>query len=164
MLPFFPKLQVCGRPSFLNHDTQGLLPYDMFATKLLTSPARMLALEPEQKVVWSPHGKTHGVVTFLLTLLKVAHHSGYHTGGIQARHGRGLPWQDPLPVLPQACVSAHQLGWIPGPALCPEAKACARALVMMTWKILKNCALSRSWSLRAYLCCLLTGTAPVHTL
>lgn len=29
---------------------QGLLPYDMFATKLLTSPARMLALEPEQKV------------------------------------------------------------------------------------------------------------------
>jgi len=29
---------------------QGLLPFDMFATKLLTSPARMLALEPEQKV------------------------------------------------------------------------------------------------------------------
>lgn len=30
--------------------TQGLLPYDMFANKLLTSQARMLALEPEQKV------------------------------------------------------------------------------------------------------------------
>jgi hypothetical protein len=29
---------------------QGLLPYDMFATKLLSSPARLLALEPEQKV------------------------------------------------------------------------------------------------------------------
>lgn len=32
------------------HDAQGLLPYDMFATKLLSSPARLLALEPEQKV------------------------------------------------------------------------------------------------------------------
>ncbi len=31
-------------------DTQGLLPYDLFATKLLTSSMRMLALEPEQKV------------------------------------------------------------------------------------------------------------------
>ncbi|GFH09144.1 uncharacterized protein HaLaN_04239, partial [Haematococcus lacustris] len=27
----------------------GLLPYHMFATKLLSSPARLLALEPEQK-------------------------------------------------------------------------------------------------------------------
>lgn len=31
-------------------DTQGLLPYDLFAAKLLGSPARLLALEPEQKV------------------------------------------------------------------------------------------------------------------
>jgi len=31
-------------------DAQGLLPYDMFATRLLSSPARLLALEPEQKV------------------------------------------------------------------------------------------------------------------
>ncbi|GIL99608.1 hypothetical protein Vretimale_4736, partial [Volvox reticuliferus] len=30
-------------------DSQGLLPYDLFATKLLSSPARLLALEPEQK-------------------------------------------------------------------------------------------------------------------
>ncbi|KAG2450199.1 hypothetical protein HYH02_000301 [Chlamydomonas schloesseri] len=30
-------------------DSQGMLPYDMFATKLLSSPARLLALEPEQK-------------------------------------------------------------------------------------------------------------------
>ena len=30
-------------------DSQGLLPYDMFATRLLSSPARLLALEPEQK-------------------------------------------------------------------------------------------------------------------
>ncbi|KAF5837534.1 hypothetical protein DUNSADRAFT_4227 [Dunaliella salina] len=36
------------------HDSQGLLPYDMFATKLLTSPARMLALEPEQKGAYRP--------------------------------------------------------------------------------------------------------------
>jgi hypothetical protein len=28
---------------------QGLLPYAMFVTKLLSSPARLLALEPEQK-------------------------------------------------------------------------------------------------------------------
>lgn len=31
-------------------DAQGLLPYDVFAAKLLGSPARLLALEPEQKV------------------------------------------------------------------------------------------------------------------
>ncbi len=31
-------------------DAQGLLPYDLFAAKLLGSPARLLALEPEQKV------------------------------------------------------------------------------------------------------------------
>ncbi|GLC44364.1 hypothetical protein PLESTF_000049800 [Pleodorina starrii] len=30
-------------------DSQGLLPYDLFAAKLLSSPARLLALEPEQK-------------------------------------------------------------------------------------------------------------------
>ncbi|GFR41097.1 hypothetical protein Agub_g1741 [Astrephomene gubernaculifera] len=30
-------------------DSQGLLPYDLFATKLLSSPMRLLALEPEQK-------------------------------------------------------------------------------------------------------------------
>ena len=31
-------------------DAQGLLPYDVFAARLLSSPARLLALEPEQKV------------------------------------------------------------------------------------------------------------------
>jgi hypothetical protein len=31
-------------------DTQGLLPYDVFAAKLLGSAARLLALEPQQKV------------------------------------------------------------------------------------------------------------------
>lgn len=31
-------------------DSQGLLPYDMFANKLLSSQARLLALEPEMKV------------------------------------------------------------------------------------------------------------------
>ncbi len=30
-------------------DAQGLLPYEVFAPKLLSSPARLLALEPEQK-------------------------------------------------------------------------------------------------------------------
>lgn len=31
-------------------DAQGLLPYELFTTKLLGSPARLLAMEPEQKV------------------------------------------------------------------------------------------------------------------
>lgn len=31
-------------------DKHGLLPYDLFATKLLSSPARLMALEPEQRV------------------------------------------------------------------------------------------------------------------
>eukprot|EP00879_Flechtneria_rotunda_P023116 GHRR01024436.1.p2 GENE.GHRR01024436.1~~GHRR01024436.1.p2 ORF type:complete len:104 (+),score=41.08 GHRR01024436.1:605-916(+) len=37
---------------FLRHgcDVQGLLPYEVFAAKLQGSPARLLALEPEQKV------------------------------------------------------------------------------------------------------------------
>lgn len=30
-------------------DNYGLLPYDVFAQRLLSSPARLLALEPEQK-------------------------------------------------------------------------------------------------------------------
>lgn len=31
-------------------DAQGLLPYDVFAAELQGSPARLLALEPHQKV------------------------------------------------------------------------------------------------------------------
>ena len=38
-------------------DSQGLLPYDMFAARLLSSPARLLALEPEQKVHRGIHPK-----------------------------------------------------------------------------------------------------------
>lgn len=32
-------------------DAQGLLPYEVFAAKLKGSPARLLALEPHQKVI-----------------------------------------------------------------------------------------------------------------
>lgn len=43
---------------FVKHgcDSQGLLPYDLFAAKLLSSPARLLALEPERKVCLSEWG------------------------------------------------------------------------------------------------------------
>ncbi|PNH12713.1 Lipoxygenase y domain-containing protein 1 [Tetrabaena socialis] len=47
-------------------DTQGLLPYDLFATKLLSSPARLLALEPEQKGPYKANRDTtfRGKITY----------------------------------------------------------------------------------------------------
>eukprot|EP00798_Chlamydomonas_sp_ICE-L_P018393 gene18393-24865_t len=39
-----------------NCDSQGLMPYDMFVTKLLSSPARLMALEPEQRGAYKPGG------------------------------------------------------------------------------------------------------------
>lgn len=35
-------------------DSEGLLPYNVFAIRLLSCPARMLALEPEMTGPWRP--------------------------------------------------------------------------------------------------------------
>lgn len=59
-----PRCKEGETPAFTKHPTplitphfrphlppsQGLLPLDLFAAKLLASPARLLAMEPEQKV------------------------------------------------------------------------------------------------------------------
>lgn len=118
-------------------DSQGMLPYDMFATKLLSSPARLLALEPEQKVRRCPAGGGRGEArawreyvdcSFAMSHgckaggIASLHPSIPLTGPVQGGQGRILPRQDCVPLLPQTRVPALQLGRPAGAALRAQAQ------------------------------------------